>query len=227
MNVRMSLALLSSAALSATVLCGAQLDAYRNFRLGMTVADAAKQTGLAATDVRLASTRPERIEELDWHVNWTPRSAAQSLPFSELLLRFYNGKLFEMAVSYNRDQTRGLTENDMIDAISAVYGPASLPPAAEVTFPSGLTGSVLPVIARWGDSVSQLNLVHLLYGPGFGLVISTQADKILAEQAMAESDRLKEAEAPQREIDLRARQVAETLAADEKARALNKAGFRP
>jgi hypothetical protein len=227
MNVRMSVLLFASVAFSASLLAGADLGAYRNFHLGMTLADAAKQASLPASSSRLVSSRPERIEELDWHVNWAPPRAAQSDPLSEVLFRFYKGELFEMTVTYDRDQTRGLTEADMIEAISSVYGPASKTVSAEVSFDSGGAGSIPKAIACWEDAQSQINLVHLPYGTSFGIVISSRANKALAEQAIVESERLDQAEAPQRELALRARQLADAQAADEKARALNKPGFRP
>src|SRR5690348_11773174 len=117
MNLRISLLLSSAAAMFASALHGADLAAYRSLRLGMTVAEVAKQANLATSDAQLVASRPARIEQLDWHVNWAPHSAAQTTPFSELLFRFYNGALFEMAVTYDRDQTRGLTEGDMIEAV--------------------------------------------------------------------------------------------------------------
>ena len=226
MNVRMSVFLVSSFALSASGLPGVDLATYRNFHLGMSLADVAKQAKLPASS-QLISSRPQRIEELDWHVNWGPFGAAQSNPFSDVLFRFYNGELFEMAVTYDRDQTRGLTEADMIEAISSVYGPVGKPVSAEVSFDSRGTGGILKVIACWEDTRSQISLVHLPYGTSFGMVISSKANKALAEKAIVESERLDQVEAPQRELALRARQLADAQAADEKARALNKPGFRP
>jgi hypothetical protein len=227
MNLRMSVFLFSSVALSASVVTGADLAAYRNFHLGMTLADVAKQANLPASSAaQLISSRPQRIEELDWHVNWAPPSTAQSNPLSEVLFRFYNGELFEMAVTYDRDQTRGLTEADMIEAISTVYGPAAKP-AAEVSFNSGGARRILKIVACWEDAQSQISLVHLPYGTSFGMVISSRTNEALAEKALIESERLDHAEAPEREVALRARQLADAEAADEKARAVNKPGFRP
>jgi len=229
MNLRMSVLLFSSVALSASGLRGLDLATYRNFHLGMSLGDVAKEANLpASSPVQLLSSRPERIEELDWHVNWAPLQTAQSNPFSEVLFRFYNGELFEMAVTYDRDQTRGLTEADMIEAISTVYGPAaanSVP--GEVIFNSGGSGRILKVIACWENAGSQISLVRLPYGTNFGIVISSRANEALAEKAIVESKRLDQLEAPQRELALRARQLADARAADEKARTLNKPGFRP
>lgn len=225
MNLLMSAFLISAAA---AALPAADLASYRNFRLDSTVADVAKQVNMAAPDAKLVSTRPARIEELDWHASWNSPSDAQSNPFSEVLFRFYNGGLFEMTVTYDRGQTRGLTDADMIDAIAGVYGHTTDTVAAEASFiDSARNQSPVKVIAGWEDPQSQVSLVHLPYGSGFGLVISSRANKPLAEQALVESDRLNRAEEPQRELAARARQLADLQAADEKARTQNKLGFRP
>lgn len=228
MNLRISVLLVSSVALFASVPVGADLATYRNFRLGMTLADVIKQANIPSSSApQLISTRPERIEELDWHVNWAPPAAAQSNPFTEVLFRFYNGELFEMAITYDGDQTRGLTEADMIEAISSIYGPTAKPVASDVSFNSGGARRILKAIACWEDARTQLSLVHLPYGTSFGLVISSRANQALAETAIVESERLDQVEAPQRELASRARQLADAHAADEKARTLNKPGFRP
>jgi hypothetical protein len=194
----------------------------------MAISDVTRQADLPASSApQLISSRPARIEELDWHVNWAPPAATQANPFSEVLFRFYNGELFEMAVTYDRDQTRGLTEADMIEAISGIYGPAAKPVAPDVSFNSGTARRILKAIACWEDVRSQMSLVHIPYGTSFGLVISSRANEALAEKAIVESERLDHVEAPQRELALRARQQADAQAADEKARTLNKPGFRP
>ena len=213
MNLLLSVFLISSAA---AALPAADLASYRNFHLDSTVADVARQVDMAAPDARLISTRPARIEELDWHASWNSPSDAATNPFSEVLFRFYNGGLFEITVTYDRSQTRGLTDADMIDAISGVYGHAT-----NVIDPAPNQNAV-KVIAGWEDPQNQISLVHLSYGSGFGLVISSRANKPLAEQALVESERLNRAEEPARELAARTRQMADLQAADDKAREQNK-----
>jgi hypothetical protein len=116
----------------------------------------------------------------------------------------------------------------MIDAISGVYGQPAETIAAGMNFiSSGRNGSAVKVIAGWEDERSQVSLVHLPYGTGFGMVISSRNNRALADEALAESDRLDRAEEPQRALALQARQLAEAQASDEAARAQNKPGFRP
>jgi hypothetical protein len=196
MNLLLPVLLSSSVA---ALLPGADLASYRNFRLDTAVADVAKQTNLTASDTKLVSSRPARIEELDWHASWNSPAEAQSNPISEVLFRFYNGELFEMTVTYDRSQTHGLTDGDMIETISRLYGRAAGNVASEMSFiSSGRNRITVKVVAGWDDAHNQVSLVHLPNGTGFGLVISSRTNKALAEQALAESDRLDRAEEPQR-----------------------------
>lgn len=211
---------------SASLLSAGDLSRYRDFHLGSSLADIAKQAGLESSAARLISSRPERVEELDWRTNQSASNATRPDSVREIRFRFYDGSLFEMMVSYDSDQTGGLTDADMTDALSAVYGPASTPVTKEMAFNSGYTSSAR-TIAQWGDTQSALNLVGFTYGRGFGLIVSSTSNQILARQAMNESERLDRAEAPQRALDKQAKQLADEEARDEKSRLVNKPGFRP
>lgn len=43
-------------------------------------------------------------------------------PVREIVFTFYNDALYQVLVTYDRDRTEGLTNRDIIDSISAVYG---------------------------------------------------------------------------------------------------------
>src|ERR1700758_3438398 len=131
MTFLLTLVGLSSLAAFALSIQGADLSKYRDFQLGMPLADVAKQSGAAASGVNVVSSRPERIEELSWGLGWTPPSSDSArLPFSNIVFAFYNNALYQISVHYDRDQTRGLTESDMVESISSVYGtPTPVSPA--------------------------------------------------------------------------------------------------
>jgi hypothetical protein len=129
-------------------------------------------------------------------------------------------------VSYDRDHTSGLTDADMTQALSAIYGPANTPAAKEMSFNSDYNSTVR-VIAQWHDAGSLLSLVGFSYGDGFGVIVSSNNSLALARTAMLESDRLDRVEAPQRALDLKAKLDAQAAARDEKSRLVNKPGFRP
>ena len=211
---------------SASLLPASDLSRYRDFHLGSSIADVAKRTGMESPNPRLISGRPERIEELDWNSSWSSSSEVRSDSAREIRFSFYNGSLFEMMVSYDRQHTGGLTDADMTEALSSVYGSASSPVTKEMSFNSGYNSTVR-VIAQWDDPQSQLSLVGLSYGGGFGLIVSSKDTLPLARRAIAESERLDRIEAPQRALDEQAKQVAATEARDQKSRLVNKPEFRP
>ncbi len=219
---------LSSVLASTLLLHGADLvtrnppSGYRTFQLGSSVAEVAKQTGNASSDAKVISTRPERVEELNW------RSSPSPTPDSvqKILFSFYNGALFQMTITYDPSRTGGLTDADLTDALGAVYGPGSPPAAKEIAFNSGYSNTVR-AITQWGDPQSRMTLVGMPYGGGFGLIVSSTRDEALAQTALLESKRLDQLEAPQKELDLRAKQVADAEAKDEKSRLANKPEFRP
>jgi hypothetical protein len=226
MNFRPVVVIVLSVAASASVLPASDLSRYREFHLGMPLADVAKQTGLESSGARLISSRPERIEELDWRTHGSASEDARPDSVREIRFSFYNGGLFEMMVAYDKDQTGGLTDKDMTEALSAVYGPDSTPVIKEMAFNSGYSNTVR-VIAQWNDAESLLSLVGFAYGGGYGAIVSSKSNLALAHQSIAESERLDRVEAPQRALDLQAKQVADAEARDEKSRLLNKPGFRP
>jgi hypothetical protein len=197
-------------------------SSYRTFRLGDPLADVAKQAGMAASDARLISSRPERLEDLAWRAG--PSSTPDSV--EKILFRFYNGALFEMMITYDSSRTGGLTDADLTEALATIYGPGSPPIAKEIAFNSGYNSTVR-TITQWADTQSLMTLVGFQYGGGFGVVISSTRDEPMARKALLESARLDRVEAPQKEIDLRAKQAEEAEAKDEKSRLVNKPEFRP
>ena len=218
MKLSLTLVGLSSLAAFALSIQGADLSKYRDFQLGMPLADIARQSGVAVSGVKVISGRPERIEELSWQIGWTPPSSdAARVPFRSIVFAFYNNALYRISVSYDRDRTRGLTESDMVESVSSVYGSAG--PMSEAKGPD--------TIAQWEDAQSLLSLVRLPYYAGFGLIVSSKATLALAERAILESARMDQIDAPQIEAALRAKRLADAQLADEKARSANKSGFRP
>jgi hypothetical protein len=210
-----------SAAFLTPLLCAADLSSYRTFQLGMDLSAAEKQGGPAAPEVKTIHSRPALIQDLEWR----PRGSAGIDPLKDVLLSFYNGKLFRIVANYDRYRTEGMTAEDMIEAISTTYGPAARP-AAVILFPSVMSENV-KVIARWEDSEYSLNLVQSPYQPSFALVSFSKQLGGTAQTAGAEAIRLDAQEAPQRDAEQKRRQADQASATQEKARMTNKPGFRP
>jgi hypothetical protein len=214
---------------TATPVVDAQdLSRYRDFQLGMNVLTVAKQAGVVPSEVRVIHQRPALIQELEWRPQGSLSSSPQADPVSEVLFSFYNGELFRMVVNYDRHRTEGLTEDDMVDAISAKYGTATRPAAKIILFSSfAVYNDSEKVIARWEDSQYSFNLFRSSYQPTFGMLVYSKFLDAPARAAIVEAIRLDEQEAPQREIEAQNKQDEESRVAQEKARLVNKVGFRP
>jgi hypothetical protein len=216
---------ISAAALSASLLCAVELSSYREFQLGTSLQAVAKQAEMKPSEARVIHERPELIQELEWQPRRFPGPSAELDSVDQILFTFYNGQLFRMLVNYDRRRTEGLTLDDMIEVISAKYGPATRGDA-EIIFPSSYNKRVA-VMARWEDSQYAFNLIHSAYQPGFALVVVSKPLDALAQTAAVEAIRLDEQEAPQREAARQKKQVDEARLQQDKARLANKSGFRP
>jgi len=107
-----------------------------------------------------------------------------------------------MVVNYDRYRTEGLTDDDMIEAISAKYGIAARPVATSVLFSSSqIYNDNEKVIALWEDSQYSYNLYRSSNQPTFGMLIFSKRLDTLAQAATLEAMWLDNQEAPQREID--------------------------
>jgi hypothetical protein len=210
----------------ASLLGAADFSTYRSFQLGMGLPEAAKQADRKSSDATTLYQRPALIQEM----NWAPRTSALSGtakpdPVQECLLRFYNGRLFQIVVSYDRYKIEGMTAEDLIETISTVYGmPAR--PSAEIAYHS-LFGETAPVLARWEDSQYSYNLVPSRAQSSFALVLWSKKLYPLAQGAMVEAARLNAEEAPRKEIENSKKKEDDARLLLEKARAVNKPNFQP
>lgn len=211
--------------ISAPLLSAQDLSRYREFQGGMSLAAVAQQAGITG-EARVIHRRPELIQEL----GWLPPSGSSREGDSvrKVVFSFYNGELFRMLIDYDRARTEGLTAADMVEALSATYGVATLPITEIVP-------SLLPpvsratdqVLASWEDPQSSITLVRSTYLSTFGLIVRSKRLDALASVAMAEAVLMDKEEAPQREIERQQRISEETRVKDERSRAANKVTFRP
>ena len=195
--------------LSTPLIHAQDLSQYRHFSFGMTVTDVCKLIDTKPADITVVHERPALIEELTW---WPPQPYGPSRPaepVDQLLFSFDNGALYRMLVTYDSSATKGLTDEDMIRVVSAKYGGATRP-VAVVNFPMNPSYKATEkVIARWEDSQYSLNLFRS-YGDTFAIVMFTKQLDAQAGVSIAESVKLDQEEAPQKEA-ARAKKNAEDL----------------
>jgi hypothetical protein len=205
---------------------GQEEGRYRGFRLGSNLPAVSALTGTAASDVKSIHVRPALMQELQWRRGYA--AAAQGDPVQQIVFSFYNDQLTKLVVDYDRERTGGLTDTDMIDAISTAYGAPLKPPvknarsvSSQVEVESGSP------VARWGDADYSVVLYRTSYASGFRIIVTSTKLEALARIADAQAIRLDEREAPQLEIARGKKEVEDARLSSEKARAANKAAFRP
>ena len=208
---------------TAPLLRAQDLSKYRNFSFGMSLVELSNQVDLKPLQTKLIHKHPAVIQELTWWPRESSGSSLQADTAWQVFFTFYNGELYRILVTYDRDATKGLTAEDMVQAISAQYGTATRPDVS-ISFPTNeLYRSTEKVIARWEDSLYSINLFRATSLNSFGLVMFSKRLDGEAEAAIAESVKLEGQEDLQKEIE---RQKKETDKL-EVARQKNRKTFRP
>jgi hypothetical protein len=210
------------------------LSRYRTFELGTDVAAVSAVTGVASSAVATVHQRPVLLQDLAWRPSrWMPGSTAESTdPVEEIVFSFYNGHLFRIVVNYNHDRTAGMTDADMIEAISAVYGPRVKPDLkptrGSAPVPSNVEIESASPIAHWGDTEHAVALHRTSsYRGAFRLIVTDLAVADLARAGAVQALQLDAREAPQREIARQQKELDDARAAAEKARNENRGLFKP
>ena len=218
----------SLAVLPMPLIYAQDLSSYRGFQLGMNLQAVAKQANVKPSEAKVLYQRPAVIQELEWRPQSFYSSSAQGDPVKEVLFGFYNGELYRIVVNYDQQRTEGLTDQDLIEGISAKYGTPTTPVAKIISAsPSQVYSDSEKVIARWEDSQSSINLFRFSYGSAPGMLVFSKRLDALAQVAIVQAIRLNDQEAPQREIERLKKQEEEKNAAGQKARPVNKENFRP
>ena len=143
------------------------------------------------------------------------------------MFSFYNDQLSKLVVDYDHERTAGLTDADLIDALSIEYGPRLKPGArtgrGALTRVEEESGTL---VARWAGADYSV-VLYRGYSSDFRLIVASPRLEALARTADAQATRLDDREAPQREIARQKKETEDARASQEKSRVANKAAFRP
>ena len=121
--------------LSAPLVRGQDLSKYRDFSLGMSLAELSSQVDLRPLQTKLLQKHPAVIQELTCWPGGSSDYSLQADSVWQIFFSFYNGELFRILVTYDRDATHGLTAEDVVQAISTKYGTPTRP-VGEISFPN-------------------------------------------------------------------------------------------
>jgi len=211
------------------------LSWYRGFRFGADLRAVAKQAHVRPSDARVIHERPVVIQELEWQAPYL-RSLSGADSVKDILFSFYNEELFRILVTYDPERIAGMTAEDIVEAVSAKFGTATMP-GAEITLSSTqlynnggekiISDRTEKIIACWEDSQHSFNLFQPSYQFTFGMVMYSKRLDALARAAIIESVRLDKQEAPRRESERQKKKDEENRGRQEKARQANKVSFRP
>lgn len=203
------------------------LGKYRNFQFGANIESVAKQIQMKVSDARTLHERPALIQTLEWDEIGYSDTSGKPGSIRSIRFDFCDGNLFKMLVTYSPAGTEGLTPDDIIEAISAVYGTASTPEDSVSISNSTAYENREKVLARWQDEHYSYNLVRFSYGRAFGLLAFSKTLDVTASQASREAERLDKLEAPARELARQKKEAEDARTAQENARSVNKPGFHP
>jgi len=214
---------LSMILLSAPLIFGQDLSKYRTFTLGTSLAELSKKVGTYSHTTTLIHQRPAAIQVLTfWPLN-SSRSSVGVDPVSQILFSFYDGELYRMVVTYDQEATKGLTDDDMVQAVSDRYGAATrFYPEINLQI-HAVYASTDTFIARWEDSRNAVNLFRSSNQSSYMLAVFSKRLDAQAKASIFESEKLEKQEALQVEIG-RPKKEADEL---EVARQTNQKTFRP
>ncbi len=214
-----------AAMLAAEVVSGSSVySRYRGVAIGDSVPTAVAALGMTASDITVVHTRPSLVQQLTWRPNqfFTGRTGRSEV-LAEMVLTFHLGRLARVVATYERDRTEGLTNVDLRDSFTKVYGPSMLVPTANEPLSPGQA----EVIGQWGDGHALVVVWREVYPPRVKVTVSSVDGMRLMQDAIATGVRLDAIEAPTRDMirrtsdDLTRRQRAEQSRVD------NKAAFKP
>ena len=200
-----------------------ELSRYREFALGSSVETVTAVTQTAVRDLKTIHSRPALLQEVAWQPRYMSGApVADRGSINEIVFSFVDDQLFRMTVVYDRSRTSGLTNTDMIAALTDMYGAATSPTKTSADAVLGMT-----VLAEWQQADAGVVLRRSQYNEAFSLVITSWPLEAIARKAQTTALMLDAREAPAREAELARKRADEQRQAEELARTANKKVFKP
>ena len=212
--------------LSTQLVVAQESSHYRAYELGSSVEAVVVESGMRPADVKVLHERPALIQQLEWRAPYVYASnGKESLdPVRLILFSFCDNALYQVLVSYDSARTDGLSNSDIISALTTTYG-AQVTGSAKNRPLDAASDTVM--LAQWDRADASVTLLRGVYSSEFQLLLTSKTLSTRARGAIREAARLAIADAPRLEQEQRKKEAAEAAAAREKIRAANKAAFRP
>jgi hypothetical protein len=216
--------------LSAAPLHSQDRPQYRDFVLGSRLSAVTTQVKASASEATVVHERPALIQQLQWRQPYfiAGSNETQTDPVEQIAFSFYNDQLYRLVIDYDRQRTKGMTDADMVRALSEAYGPAAKPTSrATQAAATGIGFAAGVPISRWGTDDYSVVLLRASFGEGFQVVVTSSALDALARTADAQAQRQDQREAPERAIAQQKKAAEEARLSLEATRTTNNAAFRP
>lgn len=145
---------------------------YRTYRMGDDVMAIAHQIALPVPAAMARRVRGP-VLELRWRVQYVRGGTPSNDPVALLVFSFYDDRLFQIVIDYSPDRTDGMTEADMVAAVSRVYGaPAKRtdPPSPIGLDPQRRTDSV---VAQWTNGELRVALLSIRDQTAFRMIVES------------------------------------------------------
>ena len=226
MNSTRTLVVAVSLALCGQMASAQEMFRYRAYALESSLDSVIAASGARAADAKKLYERPATIQELQWRAPYALSGDTLADPVREIAFTFYNDALYQVIVSYDRGRTEGLTNEDIIESISAAYGLPALATARSRTSPPVEPFPDSIVLARWETAESLVTLIRGSSIPEFQLIVISKPLSTRARSAIREAVRLDAIDALRLESEQRKKEAGDTSAARDQTRVTNKAAFR-
>jgi hypothetical protein len=158
---------------SASLLGAQSRHDYRTYRMGDDALSIAQQIGVPSTvDAVPGVVGP--VRELRWRAQRVrPGDAPSDDPVALLVFSFYEDQLFRIVIDYSTERTEGMTEADMVAAMSRIYGPPAKrtdPPNPVGLHPQRPADSV---VAQWIDGELGVALLAVRDQSAFRVIVAS------------------------------------------------------
>ena len=227
MNARLITLSVCFVVFSMPVVSAQDRSVYRDYRIGDDLRAIAEQSGVALPMARIVPHEPIGLQELQWRPHYSRGATQRTEAVARLTFGFYNDQLFRIVVDYERLRTEGMTEADMVEAISDTYGP----PSRRVASPRAVTEraeqSADFLVAVWEDAEYSVTLLRMPDSSAFRMIVASARLGTLAQAAGAGAVRWDVHEAPAPDVAVRSTEDEDGHSLQHKARLANKAAFRP
>ena len=159
---------------TSTSLLGAQSrHDYRTYRMGDDPLSIARLLGVPPpADAVSGVVGP--VRELRWRAQRVrPGDTPSGDPVALLVFSFYEDQLFRIVIDYSTERTEGMTEADMVAAVSSIYGPPAKrtdPPNPVGLHPQRPADSV---VAQWIDGELRVALLAVREQSAFRVIVAS------------------------------------------------------